>query len=185
MPCASVSDAEGPGQRVCISLLPHWLLSLAFMAQQSTLNEPTVGKNCLPLSHCFPHMFTAYSGKFSTIKSEYDNFNGLIQTNSQLFMNMLLLTPETRNHMSNQRFLADIQPGAAPLMIITRRLNTYNIMLNFNTQLGSLYYHNSYALISIKSPSAPSHLFLSPICIMVQHHFMLMLCISGYSDITL
>lgn len=107
--------------------------------------------------------------KSTSIKSGSDHSNGLMQPYSQLFMNIHLLKPQTRNHMSNQGFLADIQPGAAPVMIITRRLNTYNIILNFTIQPGSLYYHNSRALISIKSPLAPS-LGCSPRCNLAARH---------------
>lgn len=140
-------------------MLASWL-SFHGSTEDPKWAHTKVNKNCLLYASLSTRSLPA-QGNFTSIKSEYDNSKGLIQFYSQLFMNILLLKPETRNHMSNQWFLAEIQPGAAPLMIITRRLNTYNIILNFTIQLGSLYYRNSCALISIKSSCAPSHRFLS------------------------
>ena len=142
------------------------------MAQLRTLNKKTQRWNGIYLY--IAHVLCLLGGNFDRIKSEYDHFNGIIHSYSWLFMNIPLLKPETKNHMSNHRFLADIQPGAAPVMIITRGLNTDNIILNFTILLGSLYYHNSYTLISIKSPLCTITPILSPIfscaiCIMVQH----------------
>lgn len=109
-----------------------WPLCLAFMAQLGTLTESTRHtERESPAALDFHQCSRPTRGNFASIKSEYDHFNGLTQFCRLLFMNTLLLEPETRTIMSNQEFLADIQPGAAPVMIITWRLNIHNIILNF------------------------------------------------------
>lgn len=105
---------------------------LGFMAQLGTLTESTRHtERESPAALAFHQCSRPTQGNFASIKSVYDHCNGLTQFCRLLFMNTLLLEPETRTLMSNQGFLADIKPGAAPVMIMTWRLNIHNIILNF------------------------------------------------------
>lgn len=68
--------------------------------------------------------------------SEPDRFNGL---SSEVIYDGRPLKPESGSLVSNQWFLADIEPKAVRQMIIAWRLSTYNIILNFTQQVPRIF----------------------------------------------